>query len=346
MSRLAPRRRGRRVPGLEPAWRVELDEYVTALAWSHDGLRLAAAPVVGPITMWDAVAGHVSGTLAGHASGTLALAWHPRSALLASAGQDGRARLWQDGQAEIATLDGGAAWVERLAWNPDGDVLATAAGRLLRLWSPSGSALGEYRDHPSTIADLKWRPGGRDLAAAVYGGVVVRDIDRPDVPRRYEWKGSSLALAWSPNGRYIATGEQDLTVHFWNVADGTDLQMWGYENKALQLAWNHSGRYLATGGSPHIVIWDCSGKGPAGSKPQMLRLHQQPISALAYQPAGPKLLSGGRDGRVVLWEPDKIKGLPLAALLDAPISAVTWAPDGRRFAAATEAGAVTVFDVP
>ncbi|HEY7355805.1 MAG TPA: WD40 repeat domain-containing protein, partial [Ktedonobacterales bacterium] len=147
-------------------------------------------------------------------------------------------------------------------------------------------------------------------------------------------------------GTYIATGEQDSTIHFWVVQTGQDLQMWGYETKALQLSWNHTGRYLATGGSASIVIWDCSGKGPEGTTPQMLKGHTAPVSALAYQPRGALLASGGQDGRVALWPMDQPKRGPLITQMESSITQLVWAPDTPRVAVGTEAGLVVVLGSP
>lgn len=328
-------------------WQAAMEDCVSALAWSPDGRYLAAAAISGPITLFDGVTGQAHARLQGHTFGTTALSWWPQGKKLASSGQDGTVRLW-DGETgeEQRALDAGASWVERVAWSPAGDMLAAAAGRTLRLWDATGQLLRDHADHPSTIADIQWRPGGRDLAAAVYGGVVLRHADQPDLVRRFSWKGSSLVLAWNPRGTYIATGEQDSTVHFWVVQTGRDLQMWGYETKALQLAWNHTGRYLATGGSASIVIWDCSGKGPEGTTPQTLKGHTAPISALAYQPIGPVLASGGQDGQVALWQMDQPRRVPLITQLESSITQLVWSSDNRRVAVSTEAGAVVVLGTP
>ena len=40
--------------------------------------------------------------------------------------------------------------------------------------------------------------------------------------------------------------------------------MYGFPTKVLELSWNSTGRWLATGGSSSVILWDCSGKGPAG----------------------------------------------------------------------------------
>ena len=58
-------------------------------------------------------------------------------------------------------------------------------------------------------------------------------------------EGVKFALAWSPDAKYIATGEQDSTVHFWRVKSGADAQMWGFPTKVLQLSWSN-GRALVS----------------------------------------------------------------------------------------------------
>src|SRR5579862_3672218 len=174
-------------------WQAAVEDCVSALVWSPDGRSLAAAAISGPITLFDGVTGQVQARLQGHALGTTALSWWLQGQRLASSGQDGKVRLWDGATGkEQGALDAGAPWVERVAWSPAGDVLAAAAGRTLRLWNAAGEAMREYVDHPSTIADIQWKPGGRELAAAVYGGVVLRHADQPDFARRFAWKGSSL----------------------------------------------------------------------------------------------------------------------------------------------------------
>ncbi|WP_029215116.1 WD40 repeat domain-containing protein [Kallotenue papyrolyticum] len=332
---------------LRSRWQALLSDYVGALAWSSDGRWLAAAATGGPITIFDARSGATHVVLAGHAPGTGAIGWQPQAPLLASGGQDGQVRLWDVAAGvEQAARPGGAAWVERVAWSPTGDCLASAAGRVLRLWDAQGALLREERDHPSTIADLQWRPGGRELAVAVYGGVIIRHADAPQMVRRLTWQGSSLALAWSPTGRYIATGEQDLTVHFWDLVTERDLQMWGYETKVLQLAWDRTGRYLATGGGASVVLWDCADPGPEGRTPRLLKGLRAPVSALAYQPAGALLAAGDRSGELRLWPIGLDRSSSWRARLAGGITQLAWTPDGRRLAAGDEQGNVAVFDAP
>lgn len=327
-------------------WQNSIGDHVIDLAWSPNGRFLAAAAVSGPVTVWEADSGRPRWLFKGHGLGTMALSWHPGSHILASGGQDGKVRLWDvEAGRETAVLDGGAAWVEQVAWSDlskqGRPVLASAAGRVLRFWEEDGTLRREFNDVPSTIAAIAWKPGKRVLAAVAYGGARLYHADQDQPGDVLAWQGSSLALAWSPNGQMLATGDQDSTVHFWYVRQKRDLQMWGYPTKVRELAWDRTSRYLATGGSPDVTIWDCRGrKGPEGSKPQQLRLHEGLLTTLAYQKRGKRLLAGSEDGLLSLWEPAKHSQPVGVSPLPAGVSMACWSPDDNQIAVGLENGGV------
>lgn len=325
-------------------WEQSLDDHVIDLRYSPDGSLLAAAAIGGPISVFDASSGEVKALLPGHDGGTFALSWRADSRMLASGGQDGKLRIWDLAVAAPPIVcDAESAWVEKVAYSDTGDFVASAAGRKLRLWNSAGDLLQTYPDHPSTIADVQWQPGQPLLTSASYGRVATFRTDSHQPLKEFGWKGSILTLAWSPDGNYIATGNQDASVHFWYRKTGKDLEMSGYPVKVRELAWDSSSRYLATGGSAIVIVWDCSGKGPAGTKPIELDGHELPLTTLAYRPAGTFLVSGCRGGRVVLWNPAKSRKQIRASQLAGEVTAARWAPDGRNFAASSSRGTVRVF---
>jgi WD40 repeat protein len=119
--------------------------------------------------------------------------------------------------------------------------------------------------------------------------------------------------------------------------------MSGYPVKVRELAWDASSRYLATGGSAIVIVWDCSGKGPSGTKPIELDGHDLPLTALAYQPNGRFLISGCRGGKIVLWNPAKARKPIRRSELRGEITGLRWAPDSRNLAASSSTGTVRVF---
>ena len=334
---------------LRENWTATISDHVIDLAWSPDGKYIAAASVLGPVTIFEGSRQAVIHAFEGHEFGTMSIAWRPDSKVLASAGQDGKIRLWDMKSGEAThSLDGGAAWVEHLSWSGgQKPILASAAGRQLKLWNAVGDLVREYPDHQSTISGIQWKPHVRQLASIAYGGVTLWDPQHSEAVRRLEWRGSSLVIAWSPDGKHIATGDQDSTVHFWIMATGDDLQMTGYPTKVRELSWDLDSRYLATGGGQEVTVWDCSGRGPAGTKPITLSGHQDFLSVVRFQHRGKLLASGGADGLVYVWQ---LRGSVRSravheAALTAGITSLVWAPNDQYIAVGDESGGVSVFSI-
>ena len=123
--------------------------------------------------------------------------------------------------------------------------------------------------------------------------------------------------------------------------------MSGYPGKPSGLAFDHTGSVLATNGSKAVTVWSFQGDGPEGTKPGVLELHVQPITALSFAARGMRLASGGRDAAVVIWsiKPDG-QGEPVGAAVVADVvDSLYWRPDGRALAALDAQGAVTVWRV-
>lgn len=318
---------------MQRVWMARVPDHIIGLAWSPCSRQVAAATVSGSIEIFDAAKGQRLANLAGHRFGTMCVAWKPTGELLASSGQDGKIRIWDTTLwQERAALDGGAAWVESLAFHADGSLLASAAGKKVRIWDNHGSLVREWSDHASTISALSWR--GSQLSVACYGGVRLYDVASGELRIEFPWKGSPLAVAWSPNGAMLAHGNQDATVHFWNINKPLDpLQMSGYATKIQALSWDCTSRYLACGGSPAVCIWDCGGRGPEGSQPTLLKGHEGPITALSWQRRGFLLASGGPEGHVLLWQPANRKG-PMVGSdpCSAAVSTIAWSSDDKSLA--------------
>jgi len=267
----------------------QLDDPVLALDWSPDGRRLAVAGISGPCAVVDTTTGIAAQRLAGHPGGTLALSWSAKGDLIATGGQDGKVKLWvADSGALLRELDGGAAWVEHVAFSPDGGHLATTAGKRLRLWKANGELAFEFAAHESTVSALQWRADGKGVATACYGKIRCFRIGEPKPYEMLDWKASLLSLAWSPNGRYLASSTQENTIQFFRLpsAGREPLQMTGYPSKVKNLAWDRTATFLASGGGEVITVWNVSGQGPAGSLPLQLVGHPKNLSALAYQRRG------------------------------------------------------------
>jgi WD40 repeat protein len=329
-------------------WAKALDDYVIDLAWSPDCATLAAASAAGPIALLGAEDGASTGELPGHDGGTNAIAWQPGGpSVLASGGQDGAVKLWDAAAAEhIGSAKLGAGWVEHLGWRPaaaEGGPrqLAAIAGRQLAFLNPDATIRHRCPDAPKTLSALAWHPQGGCIATAHFGGVRLWDTDDFIVQKEFPYANGIQALVWSPDGRWLVSGNQDPSVHLWVPEEDLELQMSGYEGKVRHLAFDHSSRWLATAGGAAACIWDCAGAGPEGREPAMLP-HDAPVCALAFQPQHGLLATAAADGSVMLWSPERKQPLRATLRLPRPATQLAWSGDDRHLAIGSEQGLVYV----
>lgn len=331
-------------------WAAQLDDYVIDLGWSPDDAQLAAASASGPVALFAAADGAKQHELPGHDDGTNCLAFPttPSAAAgLATGGQDGVVKFWDPAAGQhTATAELGSAWVEQLAWRParetDGaPVLFAAAGKNLVALRADGSVAHTFAPAPKTISAMALPPAGGCAAVAHFGGVELWDADDFVLQKKFPYTNGIHALVWSPDARWLVSGNQDPSVHLWIPETDTELHMSGYEGKVKHLSFDHTSRWLATSGGREACVWDCSGEGPEGREPAMLP-HDAPICAVAFQRHHGLLASGSTDGVVQLWSPERKTPLRATVRMPAAATKFAWSADDRFLAIGTEKGHVFV----
>lgn len=328
-------------------WAAQLDDYAIDLGWSPKGTQLAAASAAGPVSLFAAPDGARQHELSGHENGTNCIAWQPSADALATGGQDGAVKFWDTvaGQhVATAKIGTGGAWVDHLQWAGGGagpQLLFAAAGRALIALRADGSVAHTFKSTPKTITALAAPPAGGAIAAAFFGGVVLWDTDDFLPQKELPYGNGIHALVWSPDNKWLVSGNQDPSVHLWIPEEDIELHMSGYETKVKHLSFDQTSRWLATSGGREACIWDCSGAGPEGREPAMLP-HEAPVCALAFQGAHGLLATASQDGVVQLWSPERAKPLRATVRMPTPATKLAWSPDDRLLAIGTEKGAVYV----
>lgn len=155
--------------------------------------------------------------------------------------------------------------------------------------------------------------------------------------------GKVLSIAFSPDGRLLASGSVDNTLRLWRVEDWTLLRtMSGHAFPVLKFGFSPSGAMLATGSTDGLLrIWQLSN----GSLYKTLSGHAGWITALEYSPDSHYLASAADDFTIRLWRPSDYRQ---ALVIDEGMSGINdlaISPDGERLAWAEDNGIVRIWNL-
>lgn len=228
-------------------------------------------------------------------------------------------------------------WLDQVAFAPDGSV-AWSAGKTAHVITRKGEE--RTFEAPSTVAGLAFAPKGLRLAIAHYNGATLWFPNATGAePQKLDWKGSHLAVTFSPDGRFLVTAMQEATLHGWRLVDGKHMRMSGYSARVRSLSWTAGGDFLATSGSEQLILWPFDGKdGPMGRQPTILARAGTRVAVVSCHPRQPVAAVGYADGTVTLVKLDD-GALILVRQGDGfPVSAIGWDKSGQILAYGTDAG--------
>ena len=326
-----------------------LDAFVVATRFSRDGRTLAFAlgdgttrlvAVAAPSGDWLSVPVH-DGAILSFAPDT------PTGGFI-SGGDDGKLRRVTAG-GEVSDIAGfGMKWVEQLAshaLDKGKGLIAAGVGKAVHLFDETGKKLKEWT-HPSTVTGLTFDTKGKRVAASHYNGATLWFVAaKTDTPRRLEWKGSHIALAFHPDGEAVVTAMQENSLHGWRLPDGQHMRMSGYPTKTTSMSFSKGGKWLASSGADSMVLWPFFGGGPMGKAPiELAGGDGINCTQVACNPKDDLVAGGFEDGLVVIADIGSSRILPVAPPGQGPVTALAWSADGTRLAIGTENGFAAIVD--
>ena len=313
------------------------DAYVTSVVF--DGQEAVFALGDGTVR-WER-----GDVVSAHDGAILCAAAHPSGEGVITGGDDG-ALVWsrRDGPEVLARARG---WVDALAVSPTAGLIAFASGRQVRMLDVRDPAFERLFEHPASVAALAFEAKGRRLAAATYGGVALwYGRIAAQKPVMLRWAGSHLAVAFSPDGRFVVSGMQEPAAHGWRLSDTRDMNMGGYAGKPRSLTFLAGGAWLATSGSAGAILRPFTGaNGPMGK--QGAEIGFEPgsmVAKVAAREDGDWLAAGLEDGRVWAANLTTQRRQDIRAERGATITALAVSTPGPSTAAGSGFGRVAFGD--
>jgi WD40 repeat protein/uncharacterized caspase-like protein len=169
------------------------------------------------------------------------------------------------------------------------------------------------------------------------------DAARPQLTITLGHVTGSLQVAYSPDGRYLATMGGDRRIVLWDVATGAELRRFAGPENSYFIAVSPDGRHVAAAGAPEGVWrWDAaSGKRIASLE------GPTPAESVAWAPSGDVIVTSHEDGAVWLWDASSAERL---RRLDgfsekSPARPLAFSRDGRVVAAGGRSDDVVLWEV-
>ena len=176
---------------------------------------------------------------------------------------------------------------------------------------------------------LQVGPGATSLAATP-------PQPRPGLPLQWSSVGvirahtvrGCFAVAWSPDGRTIASGSYDRTVCLWDASPSHERRQVfvGHNFGVDAVAWSPDGRWLASASTGQVArIWDVA----SGQNTLRLEGHTGSVVDVAWSPDGRLLATASADQTARIWEVATGKCLRVIQGHGGALTSVAWSPDGQ-----------------
>lgn len=274
------------------------DPWFTSVAFSKDGRYLALGSVDGALKIWDVILSREKQTLEGHthAINSIAFSTHHH---LASGSDDETIRIWDITGKRHQTLKGHGWPVASVVFSTDDRYLASVStDYTIKIWDAiAGKEKRTIKLGMLGATSMAFSADGRYFAVARMKTIKIWHLKTGKEHQTLRGRSCFYSVAFSANGSYLASGQEDNLIDIWEVSEGKDHRP--SNNDAINsVALSTDGNYLASGGDDCVIrIWDTK----TGEERQTLKGHNATIASVAFSADSRYLASAAFDLTIKIW---------------------------------------------
>lgn len=333
---------------------LEYKGHIVSVAFSPDGKLVAAGVETGSteqrhrILLWDRSTGRIVKECAGHKNRIGVLVFCDKGQVLASASDDGTARLWNITTGEELHQFRIGNSRSALAYSPNlRSLVSSDDEHVMKLWDiDTGKEKQRFKAHSSPVVSVVFSPDAKALISADDSGCVhIWDVMNGDCVYRFSVTATYLnRLILAPDGKRLLIGTKLGEISLWDVATGEELwRIPGHEWRVEALAWSLNSKTVASAGAEGTVcLWDVT----TGAEMRALRGYEHDVTSIAFSPDGSTLASGSFHHRVRLWRIAEDGEKPLSLGHRGWINCVAFSADSTLVACGSDDESISIWHVP